>query len=184
MRRPRRSRGTSRGTAAYHGQGGAKDRDKQDLGRYLQDIENVVTDILMRNGEPPLVLAGVAYEIAEYRSLDRYRNTIEPHIDTNPDRLSEDDASRASDRAPRPNFVEPAKNALDELGEKLGTGLASDDITEILPAAATGRVKALLFDDSVGPFGRLDTGSLSVEVLGPEVPRLLARQSPRRGVAC
>jgi hypothetical protein len=42
-------------------------------------------------------------------------------------------------------------------------------------------VKALLFDDSVGPFGRFDPSSLSVEVRGPEVPRLLRATRPAEG---
>ncbi len=175
---PESAAGVSRGQAAYHGQGGAKDRDKEDLGRYLQDIENEVTDVLMREGEPPLVLAGVAYEIAAYSALNRYRNTMEPHIETNPDRLSEEDLKERAMQILEPTFAEPAKNALNELGEKLGTGLATDDITQILPAAASGRVKALLFDDSVGPFGSFDRSTLSVEVRGPEMPRLLRATRP------
>ena len=170
---PQSAAGVSRGQAAYHGQGGARDQDKTDLGRYLQSVENDVTDVLMRKGEPPLVLAGVAYEIASYQGLSRYRNTIGSHIETNPDRLSPDDLCNRALEVLEPTFAESARNALGELGEKLGTGLASDDITEILPAAAAGRVKVLLFDDSVGPFGHFDSASLSVEVCGPEMPRLL-----------
>ncbi len=170
--------GAERGSAAYHGQGGAKDRSKEDLGRYLQDIENEVTDILMRNGSPPLVLAGVAYEMASYRDLNRYRNTLDESIDSNPDRLSEADLRERALALLRPVFAEPARQALDELDEKLGTGLASNDITEILPAAAAGRVKALLFDDSVGPFGHFDAASLTTEVVGPEMPRMLRANRP------
>ncbi len=175
---PQSAAGVSRGQAAYHGQGGAKDRDKEDLGRYLQDVQNEVTELLMRGDAPPLVLAGVAYEIAMYRELDRYRNTAEPHIETNPDRLSEDDLKDRALEILEPLFAEPARIAVNELAEKLGTGLASTDITQILPAAAAGRVKDLLFDDSVGPFGHFDAASLSVEVRGPEVPRLLRATRP------
>jgi hypothetical protein len=175
---PESAAGVSRGQVAYHGQGGARDQDKSDLGRYLQSVENEVTDVLMRRGEPPLVLAGVAYEIATYRGVNRYRNTVEAQLETNPDRLSPDDLCKRAVEVLAPTFAVGAKNALDELGEKLGTGLASDDITEILPAAAAGRVKTLLFDDSVGPFGHFEESSLSVEVLGPEVPRLLRATRP------
>jgi hypothetical protein len=175
---PESAAGVSRGEVAYHGQGGARDRDKTDLGRYLQSVENQVTEVLMRNGEPPLVLAGVAYEIAAYRGLNRYRNTAEAQLEANPDRLSPDDLCKRATEILEPTFAASANHALDELGAKLGTGLASDDITEILPAAAAGRVKTLLFDDSVGPFGHFDKSSLSVEVLGPEVPRLLRATRP------
>ncbi len=170
--------GVARGTAAYHGHGGAKDRDKDDLARYLEDVENVVTDILMRNGEPPLVLAGVEYEIAIYRAHDHYGNTIGEHIEMNADRLTEGDLRKQALDLLAPVFAKPARAALDELGARLGTGLASEDITEILPAAAGGRVKMLLFNDSVGPFGHFDPSSQSVEVLGPEMPRLLRATRP------
>ena len=62
---------------------------------------------------------------------------------------------------------------LEEYREFATSSRASDDAAEILAAAASGRVKTLLMDDSAGPWGWFDRTTFDVTHLCQLEPRYL-----------
>lgn len=171
MPAPQSAAGGKRPTAAiFHGHGGEKDTDKINLERYLRKVEAVVSRSAACTSDAPLVLLGVEYELASYRSLSTCPSLVPQAVFGATDELTEYEIHTRALEALEPRFAEADTAALRELTEKRGSSAVTDDVTEIVAAAATGRVKMLFFDDSAGPFGTFDREGFDVEVLGVDPP--------------
>ncbi len=179
---PGRAAGGGRPTGAvFHGHGGEKDADKNNLERYLRKIESAASDVASLEPGVPLLLLGVDYEIALYRSLNTSPALVDAHVTGATDELSPQAVAERASKALEPHFRALLDADVAELAEKEGTSLASRDPAAIVAAAATGRVKTLYFDDSVGPFGRFDRERLHVDLVCDAAPRLLREHGSEDG---
>lgn len=171
---PQSSAEGKRATAAvFHGHGGEKDTDKISLERYLRKVEGAVRKTVACDAGVPLVLLGVEYEVALYRSLNSCPSIAEEAIFGATDEMPPHRIHARALEALEPRFATAMETELADLAEKEGSPLASHDAVEIVAAAAAGRVKALFFDDSVGPFGTFDRERFTVETVCADAPRFL-----------
>lgn len=168
-------------SAIYHGHGGEKDTDKSNLERYLRKVEAAVAKTLACHSGVPLVLLGVEYELAAYRSLNSCPSIAEEAIFGATDEMQPHRIHARSLVALEPRFATAMETELADLAEKEGSPLASHDAVEIVAAAASGRVKALFFDDSVGPFGTFDRESFEVDMVCADAPRFLRESGEADG---
>jgi release factor family 3 len=141
--------------AIYHGRGvGAGDK-KDELHRYLRQVEVAVRGLLAgRNA--PLVLAGAEPLPSIYREISGYPHLASPVIPGNPEHLTDDELGDRAWQLLQPTFDEIRRRAAERFGELAGTGQASSDVREILPAARHGRVEALFLACDADLWGRLD----------------------------
>jgi len=131
-----------RRAAVFHGQGIGIDEGKDWLLRYFQQVNHGLHELL-RDETAPLVLAGVEFLLPIYREANTYPHLVDQEIPGNPDRLkAETLRTRAWDLV-EPIFVEQERETAANYKALLGTGLASDIIEEVLPAAYYGRVESL-----------------------------------------
>lgn len=159
--------------AIFHGHGGEKDTDKINLERYLRKVESAVSKAVSREAGVPLVLLGVDYALAMYRGLNTYRGLTDEQIHGATDELPTHEIHARVINALRPHFARDVESRLDEVTQREGSPLVSHDANEIVAAAAQGRVKALFFDDSMGPFGTFDRSTMTVETVCETTPRYL-----------
>jgi len=155
--------GGGRRAAIFHGQGSASDAEKASLSRYFRMIDQGLKEFLV-DSNPPLLLAGVDYLLPIYRSVNSYPGLVELSLTGN-----SDDTPASELRAEAADLLEPYFRAelerdLANFESLLGTGIASDDIEVILPAACEGRVKTLFVSPDSTTYGYFDMSSSKVRI--------------------
>jgi hypothetical protein len=144
-----------RGAAMYHGHGGEKDVEKVEVEQFMRHLDDGVSERIGPHHEEPLVLLGVEYMIADFRNVSSHQHIAGTSVPGATDYLSKQEIHDLAMSAMEPSLAAATSSDLDELAEKMGTGLASADAAYIAASAADGRVKTLFLDDSDGPWGTL-----------------------------
>lgn len=170
--------GAGPATAMFHGHGSGKDFDKVSRERFMSDLDTGVVERIGAQGSTLLVLLGVDYLIDDYRATSAYTHLAPERIEGSPARMSPTDVQRSVLAALAPRFAGQRAADVDEYRELAGTGRTSSDASEIVIAAAAGRVKTLLIDDGEGPWGHFDRDGFTVTRLCPARPRFLRDSGP------
>lgn len=174
------SRGAQRGASNFAGHGGEKDVSTEQSARFARIIERAVAEIL-KNETTPLLLFGIDRRLADYRLINTYDHLVPEQVPGASDYLTPSQIREKALDVLAPRFSAVVEADLVELTEREGSSLTSHDPTEIVAAAATGRVKTLFFDDSVGPFGTFDRDTYEVDAVCADSPRYLReRKEPRQ----
>jgi hypothetical protein len=152
-----------RRSAMFHGHGGGVDESKEDLRRFCQMVERGVKKIL-RGEKAPLVIAGVESLLALYREVNSYRNLLEPAVPGNPKQSTDSRLHRQASKIVQPFFRKAREEAAARYRQQMGTGLASKDIREVIPAAVHGQVETLFVPVGVQLWGTFDPRSNSLRL--------------------
>jgi hypothetical protein len=160
-------------TPMYHGHGGEKDYDKVARGQFMLQLSRGVMDRIGAQSAEPLVLLGVDYMIEEFRAASDYAHIASEKVDGATDYLSPSDVQRKVLAALMPRMKAAGAASVEEFKSLTGTGKTSTDASEIVAAAAAGKVKTLIMDDSSGPWGWFDKTTFGVTNLCELEPRLL-----------
>jgi hypothetical protein len=149
----------------FHGHGVTDDDAKIELLRYFQKVNQGLMNLL-RDEQAPLVLAGVDYLLPIYRSANDYPYLVEDAIIGNPDELSAEELHRAAWRLVKPIVRKELHESLDRYQELMGTnsGLSSNQIEEIVPAAFHGRIDTLFVTLGAQVWGTYDGDEMAAEV--------------------
>lgn len=134
--------GGQRRSAMFHGQGVGVDDTKDEILKYFRKVDAAVRKIV-KDETAPLVLAGVDYLLPLYRSAGDYANLAEAGIPGNPEGLSAQNLHAKAWEIVQSYFSKKQNDASARLRQYVGTGLASGDLREIVPAAIQGRVDTL-----------------------------------------
>lgn len=142
-------------SAVYHGHGVGPGDTKDELRRYVRQIEAAVRKLLAGR-TAPLVLAGAEPLPSLYREIGGSAHLADATIPGNPEPLADEELGERGRQLLAPVFQETRRRAAARFAELAGTGRASSDVTEILPAARHGRVEALFVACNTDLWGRLD----------------------------
>lgn len=128
----------------FHGQGAGSDDEKRRLLHYFQKIDRGLHEIL-HNETAPLVLASAEFLWPLYRQANTYPHLLPAGVAGNPD--SKQTSARMLHTQAWP-LVEPValkeqSTALDRFEEMRGSERASDNVSEVVPAACEGCVQDL-----------------------------------------
>ncbi|WP_413175520.1 hypothetical protein [Anabaena azotica] len=154
---------------SVHGQG-SPDREKheEDILQFCYAVDTALHDQL-REEKSPLVLAGVEYLFPIYQEANTYPHLLAESINGNPEIINPEQLHDEAWRIVAPSFQEDKRAAI-ELYEQLvgeGTGKATDDIREIIPAAYYQRVDSLFVAVGEQKWGKFDAETTTVD-LHPE----------------
>lgn len=153
----------------FHGQGSPdRDEHQKDILQFFHVIDGVLHEKL-RNQKAPLVLAGVEYLFAIYREANSYQHLQEEGIHANVDIVKPEELHEQAWQMVEPLFHQAEKAALERYEELAGsgTGKASDDIKEIVPAAYFQRIDSLFVPVDRQLWGEFDPDTMAVD-LHPE----------------
>jgi len=131
--------------AVFHGQGGAPDTAKADVGQFFRLIDRALTPVL-RQETAPLLLAGVDYLLPIFRRINSYPHLAERHLTGNCESLTRHQLRERGWEVMRPYFDRPRRLALDRVRDLGGSEKASTDVAQIVSAAANGKIETLLVD--------------------------------------
>lgn len=129
--------------AMISGHGSEIEDNKENIIKYFRQIDKALRN-LRKDEQAPLVLAGVDYLFPLYREVNTYPKLAEGGISGNPEAMSLDNLHCQARQIVEPLFEKTVDDALAQYRQSSGTGLASQDIKEIVTAAPHGKV-GLLF---------------------------------------
>lgn len=156
-------RGGGKRAAMFHGQGVGVDDNKSNIWRYCLMINDGLHKLL-RDEHAPLVLAGVDYLLPIYREANGYPHLLETCITGNPDVLSADELHSKAWEIVLPHFKQEQEEAMAKYLRLAGTGLASGDLREIVPAAYFGRVESVFLPVGKPIWGSFDPQKSEIDL--------------------
>lgn len=156
--------------AVFHGHGVSSDdephRPHDELVRFFQGVADGVRTVLNEE-TAPMVLAGVEYYLPIYRDVNRYGYLVEDAIVAgNPEYIKPKELHAKAWEIVSPSFLEAQKASMELYQQLRGNGqkLASDDIHEVIPAAAFGRIDTLFVEIDAHQWGRYREDENAVEL--------------------
>lgn len=153
----------SAGAAMISGHGAVAEDLKDNLLRYFRLIDRGLHDLL-KDERVPLIVSGVDYLFPIYREANTYPHLVADGIPGNPKGSSLEALHRTALKIVRPFFRKAEAEAIAQYQQSSGTGLASADLREIVPAAAHGRVGLLLVAAGRQAWGRFARETGAVEL--------------------
>ena len=123
--------------------------------RFFRQIDALVCEYLAQNPSL-LILAGVEYLMPIYREANRYAHLISTGIHGNPDGLSREELQQHAWRLVHPHHLREREQSEVTYRELLGTGRATNRVSEALNAATQGRVATLFIPVGVHRWGSFD----------------------------
>ncbi len=147
------------GVAVFHGQGSfvGKDQRKRMAAEYIKAVRKAVEKRLSADARP-LVLVAPESAQAMYRESSRYAHLLAEGVVAGPDHMDAGQVHQAAWDVARPHFMQRLQDRLDQYLNLLGTGHASDQLEEIVSAAAEGRVDTLFIDPKSQAWGAVNGG--------------------------
>lgn len=149
-------------TSVAHGQGRQGKDNRSDpndeVRRFFQEIDKGVQRVL-RDENAPLVLAGVSHYLPIYRQVNSYPHLVDDAVIAgSPDHLQGKELHPKAWELVEPRFLENQAEGLASFEEQHGqqTGLASNDVEDIVAAAHYGRVDTLFVPVGAHTWGRFD----------------------------
>ena len=153
-----RSRSSSSGGTGPRGSTAWTDEmyTKENVLRYLQQIDKSLRAIL-KDERDPLIFAGVEYVFSLYREVNTYAGLAETAIIGNPDQASAEELHALALPVVEPRFHREQEEARVRYLQSIGTGLASNNLEEIVPAAHHGRIGYLFVEVGREKWGTFDS---------------------------
>lgn len=142
---------------------------KEDLFKYFRQIDRGLRDLL-REERAPLVLVGVDYLFPIFREASTYPYIMDEGIPGNPSRMNAEQLHRQAWAVVERYFQRAEEDALAQYRESSGTGLASNAVEEIVPAASHGRVGVLFVAEGGRRWGTFDPDSGNLQVFSEKEP--------------
>lgn len=149
--------------AVFHGQGVGEGDVKEELRRYLRQVESAMRKLLAGR-TTPLVLAGAEPLPSLYREISAYPHLVAAPVAGNPEHLSDAELRDRAWELLAPAWREQLHRAAERFEDLAATPRASSDVTAILPAARHGRVDTLLLACDSDLWGKLDDREGTVQV--------------------
>jgi hypothetical protein len=163
------------GGGLFRTHGAGLDDTKDQVLRFVRKVSDGILPLL-KGENAPVVPAGVEMMTAFFREVSQYAYVAEEDIGGNPESLSPGELKDRAWEIVRPHFLEGRKRDLDRCLAAEGTGIASTDLREVLPAAHTGRVETLFVRSGFQRNGVFDLEGLMVHPSddpGPETDDLV-----------
>jgi hypothetical protein len=149
--------------SVFHGQGGARETAKDEITQYFRLLDSALKPVL-RQETAPLLLVGVEYVIPIFRAICHYPHVIDETVSGSADHWTPQQVQEKTWPVVQRRVLAAWNGAVDKFRTLHGTGKASDNISEIAPAAVNGKVDCLLVDTRARQWGAFDPHSNRVEL--------------------
>lgn len=148
--------------AVFHGHDANREK-KGAILRYFRAVNKAVQNHLT-NEEAPLILAAVAYLWPIFQEANTYPNLLADGIAGNLEHLNSQDLHRRAWDLVRSHLDKTRQSITEQYQSVAGTENTSESLTEIVPAAAYGRVATLFITDQAHTLGSFDYDTGTVEL--------------------
>lgn len=141
--------------AIFHGQGGSRDTNTEEIVNYLKTVENEVTSVLRKRNDP-LILAGVKEAAAEYRKVNNYSRLMDQALLSNPDPKSDEELKEEGWKVIQSYFLKDMYSDIERFGDLSGSDKQSDNLSQIVEAAYYGKIESLFVPINEHSWGWFD----------------------------
>ncbi len=135
----------SASNTVYHGRGIVMEEEKEELLKYLRQIDSNLKNEL-KNKEAPLVLYCDEGLFHYYQKVNSYNHLFDKFINGNPESLKENAIHEKTWDVVKEYIQEQKQEIIEEFKELKGTSKTSLDIKMIVPDAFYSKVYSLLID--------------------------------------
>jgi hypothetical protein len=142
--------------ANYHGIGGGKPDEKENISMYLEEVDETLWKEILHNEHAPLLLAGVEYLIPLFKKVSHYQYIWDKNITGNLEYSDEQQLYRQAREMMEPYFRERLNKAKETYGNQSATALTSSVIEDVIPAAYYARISQLFVDKDAQIWGTFD----------------------------
>jgi hypothetical protein len=149
--------------SAFHGHGVVKDDVQPDLEKYVRDLDQGLWQAITHKSSPVVLMASEQLEPV-FRSYTRLPNLLETTLHGSADHTSNEELHAKALPLVEAQFEEQLEEAKSRFHDRLGTGLATSQIAEVVVAAAEGRVDTLFIREGTHVPGRFDEETHSVSL--------------------
>lgn len=148
--------GKGRRSAMFHGHAVGTDDKKDNILRFLHQVDRGIRETL-RQEQAPLVVAAVDYLHPLYRQANTYANIMEARLEGNFDDVNAQGLQQeAWSRIVAPYLEEQLTQSIGRYHELSAKGLGTQDIKEIVLAVHDGRVAELFVATGLQQWGSFD----------------------------
>ncbi len=151
-------------TPMHHGHGGKSDQADSDTERFFRAVDGAVLEHHSRPSGLPLMLAALPQHTAVFRQISHNPFLMAGELNVNPDGLSLEEFCERAWGIVEPQYLARLTTLADEFEQARSNGLGSDDVAQVGPAAASGKVATLLIEADRRIAGRLDSATGLVEL--------------------
>lgn len=123
------------GGANYHGIGGGKPDEKENLAMYFDEVDETLFEFVLNKENVPLLLAGVEYLIPLYKSVAKYKPIWHEALTGNFEKEDTNAIYQQARKIMEPYFDERHAKALEAYWNQSATGLTSSIPADVIPAA-------------------------------------------------
>jgi hypothetical protein len=159
-----------KGGASFHGIGGGKPEENENIAIYLQEVDNTIWQTHLHAENAPLLLAGQDFLVPIYKSVSKYKNIWPQALTGNHHHQSDNELYEEAMKVMKPFFDQPLKYALEDYHNKLATALTSSMIETIVPATYYGKVSHLFVKKGLQVSGRFNEQENKLIIQGLEGP--------------
>lgn len=145
-----------------HGSDAAADVDA-DLEKYVRDIDPSLWRAVTHKGSPVVLVTSEQLEPV-FRAHTRLPIVVEPAIHGIAEQAADAELHARALALVEPRFEAAVDEAKERLGQLLGTGVATEQIAEVVVAAADGRVDTLFVREGAHVRGSFDAETHSVQL--------------------
>jgi hypothetical protein len=145
--------------ANYHGMGGGRPDDKDNISIYLEEVDDTLWREILNKENAPLLLAGVEYLLPIFRKVSHYKNIWEKNLTGSLEHADSAQLYRQARDVMEPYFLEKVNKARETYGNQSATALTSTVPEEIIPAAFYSRVSQLFVQKDTEIWGTFDEKS-------------------------
>jgi hypothetical protein len=159
-----RSQQGNKGQGMFHGHGDSESELKNELVRYFREIDKGLMTVLNDSQKPPLVVGCLDFHFPIYQEVNSYQNLLPQHISGNP---ADKDALMLHEEAwelLQPYFNKTRQEKNDQFSKFIGTGKASSNLNEILPAVLEGKVDTLFLENRTDIFGIYNPSTREISI--------------------
>lgn len=156
---------TGGNAAMFHGHGGRSEAVETQTLNYFKEVDKAVIDEISKPSGLPLILVTLAEYQGEFRKLSKNSQLLDTGISIDPAALKIEDLHKRCWEIIQPIANQRSAEVIGNFQQNLGTGLASDNPNEILPAILDGRVASLLVSADQRIPGHIHRDEKSITVL-------------------
>ncbi len=151
------------GGAVFHGHGGNKDVETEQLQRYLKMIDKGLHTLLSQENAP-LVLASDKNVAGEFKKVSHHKNIMEDIVQGHVEYIPIAELHEMTRPIVTPYFHMQAREAIERFNESATTDAASCDIKQVVLASYMHRVDTLLIKKGVEVWGDVDLEQQRVQL--------------------
>lgn len=142
-------------SAVFYGQGVGMDDNKVNILRYFQEV-NAGLNKYFANDSTPIILAGAEYLFPIYKEANKYGNILNDGIPGNPDEVFNKELQQQGWKLAKSYLKKEEMDMKEKYNELMGTGKASNDLSDIVASAYNQKVEALFIAKDQQVWGEFD----------------------------